>query len=236
MPDPAQPSPARLAWRACALLKAVHAGAATMYVDIEDSLHAVGVDALIVTDRMDGRRWLLLPGTGYGGGWLERCVDWARNVASVLPYVYEPPVPPPAAVANVAAVPVPGKSGRYWGRGFLDGANAVDDWLDRGAIKGVTDCAGYSQGGAILAILAWTRSDIVSAQAIAPARSCFSGPQQSQGLHSWISEDDLVPRVPLGASHVGEVHLLADLHLAPIPAHSLTAYRRQIGTEVRLAA
>lgn len=175
----------------------------------------------------NGEVWLLLPGTGGGpaNGRLNLVWDWLRNAWSV--------VPSRKVVANLVDVPKLGESRQfYWCRGFLLAAMKLDAWLNATLLHTdikISRSVGHSQGGAILEVLAWSRGDLGECHAIGPACSCFSGHQPRDELHCWLAPDDPVGRVPIGASHVGTLHVLprfmpVGFLRERIRAHGLLAY------------
>jgi hypothetical protein len=168
------------------------------------------------------RKWLLIPGTGYGEGrWkFHTTKDWLRNLYAQIPGS--------RVVQNAYSTPQTGASKVYkWGKGYLKAADQIDDWLNEKRYGPFAYSAGHSAGGAVLQILKWSRADLGECHAIGSARSCFSGQLTCPGLHVWKASDDTVTSVPVKASHVGTIHDLPTLGKHFGEEHRLWAYRRR---------
>jgi hypothetical protein len=198
-----------------ALLERTYAWRLGEAAEVVDRLDRDGVQAFLA--RRDGLTWLLVPGTGYveQDRPSEDLGDWLRNAASIL--------------GRTVAWPRQGDSRSFaWGKGFLEGARAIDD-------RRVDVAVGHSQGGAEVQILAWSRwwrypldhpKRIAEAHAFASARPCFSVGAPGIGLiHVWNAPDDPVPSLPWGAWHVGSIHPLPALGRGGVAErHRMPAY------------
>lgn len=178
---------------------------------------------------------LVIPGTGHRGkaGRSEFFPDWWRNVASGLGMAWE--------FAPVA--PKVGASGIYrWGRGWLEAANALDDWLTANNHK-VDVVFGHSAGAAIGQILVWSRvwrfhrdmpGYIRECHAIAtPRPSLSAGAPIYDEIHCWTAPDDPVCRLPTYGWHVGHNHKLPVIPGGTLATrHGLVGYRHRFALEL----
>lgn len=214
--------------RACELLAHTYDWHLSDHAEVMGHCDRDGVQAFLA--RVDGKVWLLIPGTGARlerAGRSELIGDWWRNAASLIRVAVNTGIKPP----------IMGASGRYlWAWGFLDAANIVDDWLFGNFPGQMIDvCAGHSQGAAVASILAWSRWWRGSAvafpetHAVACPRVCFSDDAPCcEQVHCWIAPDDPVCRVPLGASHVGKVYTLPRWRGSIANRHRLVSYRDRL--------